>query len=215
MKIKSVLITVSLAFFILCVSSSAFAGPVTFMTQPGTAFNFTATYSDGSAPFIFFLFPTDGVVKFVIPNQENVSGLSMRKTNPNGRESRAEIHLSALPSLEPFEVPNFSALDPTIILTYDIDLNAFLAAGNPFTVGQTFSIVNGMSSLTDAIIFRDQLGNLFSGSATVEPFDRFDAVPEPTTMLLLGTGLAGVAIKTCKRLKVGRVGKGRNSCRSV
>jgi len=42
----------------------------------------------------------------------------------------------------------------------------------------------------------------FTSGPVVEP------VPEPTTMLLLGTGLAGVAIKTRKKLKSRKSGQG-------
>jgi hypothetical protein len=206
MKSQNILTIVITAFFVLCVPSLTFAGPETFHTMPGTRFQYMVTYAGGMPPpFVRDLIsPADGIVTFFLDPQTNIVSLESTRTLANGRKAHTEIHADSsipLSSLEPFEIPNFSVPGSTIDLTYTIELNAFLAAGNPFTVGQTFSVINGVTSLTDAIVFTDQFGNLFNGSATVEPFDQFGTVPEPTTILLFGTGLAGLTVKMRKRFQ--------------
>lgn len=204
MKVKSIR-TVIIAVFVLCVPSLAFAGQVRIPAKPGTDLRVTVVYFDSSPNREFAFFPNtgDGFVTITVPNQEKVLHIFIDKVNQDGRRDRAKYVFpnSPLPALEPFRVPEFAALDPGIVLTSDINVNAFLATANPFTVGQTFSVVHGMSTLSDAIIFTDEFGNPFNGIVIVEPFVEFVPVPEPTTLVLFATGLAGVAIKMRKKLK--------------
>ena len=82
----------------------------------------------------------------------------------------------------------------------------------PLSEGRTFSVVNGVNAELGRYFFSttpftfsdtgDLIGaNGFTGSVTVTGNFRVEAVPEPATLFLLGTGWAGVAIKTRKRLK--------------
>ena len=212
MKVKSILTTgLSIMFFVLCVPSLTLAGTYTILTPPLSDVTVEVVFFDGST-FTFGSLGIGGQVEVTIPRQEDVTESILDITHPNGDRFISELIITipnSLPSLEPFEIPNFNVPNSGIILTSTIDANAFLAAGNPFTVGQTFSVINGISPFTDAIVFRDQVGNLFSGTVTVDSFYTVEPVPEPATMFLLGAGLAGVAIKTRNRLKTRKSGQGK------
>ena len=190
-------------FFILCVPSLAYAGRWTvLLRQDDSNVTLRVLYADGSDPTVT-LFGADSPLEILVGDQDNIEAAILLIVSPDGTRTISVLEVTvsnSLPSLEPFEIPNFRLPNPGT-LTSTIDLNAFLAAGNPFTVGQTFSVINGTTPLTDAIVFTDEFGNPFTGIATVDPFYRVDPIPEPTAILLLGTGLAGVAVKMRKRLK--------------
>ena len=85
-----------------------------------------------------------------------------------------------------------NSFDPSTPLS-----NALIAIGPPFsfdlTAGTTYIIVPTSASAGIGGVFR----GMISGPGEITPVGGV-VVPEPTTMFLLATGLAGVAVKIRK-----------------
>jgi hypothetical protein len=109
------------------------------MADPGTRVGIGYVYKDMSSDGQGQDVPASGLVEFNIPNQENLINVSVAKSFNNMGELFS-IKLSpfgiTFASLEPFEVPGFTALAPSANLLAVFDIQAFLQQGNPFTTGQ-------------------------------------------------------------------------------
>jgi len=123
----------------------------------------------------------------------------------DGKQIYYELKLDdsgkTLASLEPFVFPTFTSATP---LVASIDIVALLATDNPFTVGQSFTVTNGVFADSLAVIFkdgsslvdfpefsRDLVTSLpdYTGLVNVYSTDKVVPVPLPDTFWLLSTGL--------------------------
>jgi hypothetical protein len=131
--------------------------------------------------------------------EEQVSYLSFRVSIPGITTASTEsLHISFVqtggnsPTPPPIDILNVGAYGPT-------DGYAVLA---PFTggyyEGTPFSLAfSGNINIT----LQDNLGRIVDSFSTSFMVNRIVPVPEPATLLLLGTGLAGMTVKSYRRRK--------------
>jgi hypothetical protein len=92
-----------------------------------------------------------------------------------------------------FDFGNLVGSTPPVGVSIGCNNDPAACLANPNVSHAVFSLAPGMHSLTIRVD-----NNPFGTGAA---FFRVDTVPEPATLLLLGTGLAGIAIKRRRRLK--------------
>jgi hypothetical protein len=91
-----------------------------------------------------------------------------------------------------------------------VDMNVFLQSIPTFTEGETFSIVHGKVAGLPGMLFSMNdftfnaatgfSGTDYTGDAVVESEHDLESVPEPSNLLLLGTGILGLSGFLRKRL---------------
>ncbi len=102
--------------------------------------------------------------------------------------------------------PAFSA--PTTVVAV-VDVAGYNSGPNPLTLGEMLTVTDGTIPETTTVTFKDGsslspdpttilttsiIDSLpsYTGTVTVDSFDTFTAVPEPSGLLLLGVGIASV-----------------------
>lgn len=174
------------------VVSSASAGKITIKgAEPGTTATIYVTGS-GFSPFnTSAIVPAGGELTFTLDAVYQAGGNRIRKKYVPAGQAPASITVGynftegTLPGLEPFTVATFLPMpvalppaDPTV----EVDLNALLASGLTFNIGDTFNVNNGAVSGVPQVTIPG-----FTGNAIVAEYDTFAVLPEPTSMAAIGS----------------------------
>ncbi len=229
--LKLLLPTVGLFASLIATATGVWAGPVTVVTPVGGKVIIGGVYTKGGS----FDFPSmdgsaldedknPGSFKYTIKDENDLklAGIrSVEKVKGFPQLVMLDLGIAGLRSFEPIDIFPFSSTDPDIILLARIDVPSFIVGGSSFSEDQVFSVVNGLLSGTDGIVFRDAsslftgvgsffdvfidlespaLDNLplYSGDARVGPAMKF-RVPEPGSLALVILGIMAVATATRSR----------------
>jgi hypothetical protein len=150
----------------------------------------------------------DKIIEFSLDPESEIGFVTVEKIS-DGKPLKYTIQVNiagvTLASLEPFELPTFAGVAGALLVA-EFDTAEFLAEGLSFNVGDVIPVSGGSITETSNIVFADEFGSPFSGSAVVQPFDVFLASPEPSTLSILALGLLGIAGWNHKRKRIALCG---------
>jgi len=164
----------------------------------------------------------DKLIEFAIPDQGHIKGgigtFTLRvKKKSDGRDLNYSLLIpiggSVLASLEPFDLPTFTSVDPSRTLLAVIDITPFRVEAASFMVGDVLTVTNGGIDESTNILFRDATGvpddpfllldqsfvaglPLFDEPILVGEFDTFRLIPEAGALPLV---LIGLVASLCLR----------------
>jgi hypothetical protein len=218
---------------IFLIPRRAAADPINLPVGPNNGFVAVyASYNDGSSAYTNVVqLDGTGHGTFTPPDQSHVTKFIAKNVGttrpttlppadfflPQNSVTESTVFNFGPGGLDAFaglELPLFGGTDSALSVLAIIDVPALFAAGNPFTLGETVTVVNGSSALSNAVQFLDAatLGSVIDATAVTAIADPavlaglppltgtavvdFPAhvVPEPSTLLLLSVAIAGIII---------------------
>ncbi len=200
---RKLLLTASAAALMLVLHTAAQAAPVVVTSQFGVTATITDVSLSGSG--------SNQTFKFTINNTSSTGSITALGFDLNGNfgafalQSKTNANFTLVSDLQPKAgAQNFSTNFDFGLITGNGFNGGTVAAGIGAGQSATFTVTGNFGNLSA----NDIAALVFARFQGIGPRDDSDvitvtpqAVPEPATMLLLGTGLAGVAASARKRRK--------------
>jgi hypothetical protein len=170
-----------LLFFFAAAEASAKADPITFTNVVALQNNASTRVDLLSNPNVTLIGPR---ITFLVDIQGMIQ--------PGGSPSLLQITYSeagSAPIVQTFSIPAFGTVPPPYTQLFTIDSPGATVQGTPVTL--TISIINSPSFSTNS-----PTGSFVTRTYT---FNVAQPVPEPATIVLLGSGVAGLVTRTVRR----------------